>query len=55
MSLSTIFLALYLFFVSAQHLGWFAVGAVFLGVVALIAAILLVVERAPVVYERFRR
>lgn len=53
MSLSALFLALYLFFVSAGHLGWFDVGGIFLGIVALLAAILLVVESGPVVYKKY--
>lgn len=52
MSLSALFLAILLFLLAAGWLGWFAVSAILLGVFALIAAILLVVEGGPVVYRR---
>jgi len=53
MSLSTLGLALVLFLLAAGWLGWFAVSGTFLGVVALITAILLVIEGGPVVYKRY--
>lgn len=53
MSLSTLFLALLLFLMAAGWLGWFAVSATFLGVVALVTAILLVIEGGPIVYKRY--
>lgn len=53
MSLSTLSLALLLFLLAAGWLGWFAVSATFLGVVAVVTAILLVLEGGPVVYRRF--
>jgi len=53
MSISTLFLALLLFLMAAQWLAWFPVSATFLGVVALVTAILLVVEGGPVLYNRY--
>lgn len=53
MSLSTIGLALLLFLMAANWLTWFAVSATLLGIVAIVTAVLLVVEGGPVVYKRF--
>lgn len=53
MSLSTLGLALLLFLLAAGWLAWFAVSVTLLGIVALVTAILLLVEGGPVVYKRF--
>lgn len=53
MYLSTVLLALYLFLQSAALLGWFAVSNVFMGVIALITAILLLIESGPVIYNKY--
>jgi hypothetical protein len=44
MSLSTLFLALFVFLQSAALLGWFSVSSVVLGVVGLVFVIIVVVE-----------
>lgn len=53
MSFSTLLLALLLFLLAAGWLGWFVVSAGLLGILALIDAILFVVEGGPVVYKRY--
>ena len=44
MSLSTLFLAAFLILFGVKALGWIVISAVFLGVVALITGILILVE-----------
>lgn len=53
MSLANLLLALLLFLLGASWLGWFTVSGTFLGVVAILTAVLLVVEGGPVVYKRW--
>jgi hypothetical protein len=47
MSLSALTLALLFFFLAAGWFGWFAVSPLLLGVLAILAAILLLVEGTP--------
>jgi len=49
MSLSTLLLALLLFLMAAGWLGWFAVSGTFLGIVALLTALFLLLEGTTVV------
>lgn len=54
MSLSTLFLAAFLILFGINALGWVVISATFLGVVALIAGILILIEAAhPItIYRR---
>lgn len=55
MLLSVFALALLVFLLGACWLGWFAVTGTALGVVALIATFLLVVEGSIMLYRKFMR
>lgn len=53
MSLSALLLAIYLFFQAAAYLGWFTVNALVMGILALVTAILLIVDTAPTIQKRY--
>lgn len=55
MSLSTLALALFLILFAISALGWVAVSATFLGVVALIAGILILVEGVTTLPTVFKK
>lgn len=56
MSLSSLFLAAFLILTGISLLGWVAISATFLGVIALVAGILILVEGVhPIVIPTYRR
>lgn len=44
MSIGTLALGLYLLFVGAEQLGWFSVSATLLGILALVAGIIILID-----------